>query len=332
MNTHKMKRIYLKIFILILIPFWNFGQCMEAGAANATITYSSRSGNNCTYNVTFKDTTEQNSVKWIRFKLDSSPSTNSDACYYWNSTTSSWTFDAACNTSGSNAGSLVPFEATRSFIIPCDKEPIFSYSAGRGNSGAYSGPCKEVPPETDIRLTYNYGTLPLKVQFFNSKAQNEGLILSWQTTEERGVNEIVLEKSLDAQIFYPVAEFSLLPDGRYEYLDSSPIRPVGYYRLKILDKDGTSSYSRIISTFFTGEPEFYAYPNPINGENYFTLNGIFSYKSLHAFNPQGQTLALDSKLSIYGLELKVLSTYTGVFIVEVVDEFGEAKRIKLLKN
>ena len=50
--------------------------------------------------------------------------------------------------------------------------------------------------------------------------------------------------------------------GTYSFVDRQPARALNYYRLKTVDKDGTTDYSTVRTVNNTGRFEVSLYPNP----------------------------------------------------------------------
>jgi hypothetical protein len=81
--------------------------------------------------------------------------------------------------------------------------------------------------------------------------------LVWRTGREVNLQTFIVERSSDGSSFLPVA--SVEPEGSnstYQYTDTSPLAQssrIFFYRLKILDRDQTFTYSvvREVSLIFS---------------------------------------------------------------------------------
>ena len=51
--------------------------------------------------------------------------------------------------------------------------------------------------------------------------------------------------------------------GKHQYIDNAPLKGLNFYRLKMIDKDGSVSYSQIIK-LLNDLVKFSIYPNPAN--------------------------------------------------------------------
>ncbi len=122
--------------------------------------------------------------------------------------------------------------------------------------------------------------LPVALLSFKAEKQENAAALTWQTTEEKNFSHFEVERSTDALTWGTIG---VVPGrdrsgavsredtnrGAYSFRDNlttadyqSAIVPY-YYRLKMVDLDGTYGYSPIESVLFEGDsPLLSAYPNP----------------------------------------------------------------------
>lgn len=113
----------------------------------------------------------------------------------------------------------------------------------------------------------DYTVLPVKLVDFTANLQEEDAVVSWQTAEEVNFSHFELQRSLDGKSFGTVASVepnaSSLP-GRYGYIDANVTEnavPNVYYRLKMIDLDGSYAHSAIVSVALPKTSQL-VYPNP----------------------------------------------------------------------
>ncbi len=90
--------------------------------------------------------------------------------------------------------------------------------------------------------------LPVKLISFTATTNGENNNLHWSTAEEKNSKYFEIERSKDGINFYPIGKVSTKGTAsinNYSYTDDSPLFPVNYYRLKIVDLDGKFEYSSI---------------------------------------------------------------------------------------
>jgi hypothetical protein len=78
-------------------------------------------------------------------------------------------------------------------------------------------------------------------------------LLKWSTATESSSSHFEIERSADARKFEPIGRVLAAGDSReprrYSYTDSSPLRGRNFYRLRMVDKDGSFRYSDIRAVF-----------------------------------------------------------------------------------
>ncbi|WP_341226129.1 T9SS type A sorting domain-containing protein [uncultured Arcticibacterium sp.] len=111
-------------------------------------------------------------------------------------------------------------------------------------------------------------SFPLELVSFSGQKINETAELVWTVSNEIGVSHFDIERGFDAISFErigKVAAENLLEKHSYIFTDKSPKAKVNYYRLKSIDIDGATSYSKIIAIDFreTDALKWSLYPNPV---------------------------------------------------------------------
>lgn len=137
--------------------------------------------------------------------------------------------------------------------------------------------------------------LPLNVVAFNAFYNGQQVTTQWLTANEENSREFIIERSADGRNFDragAVNAADVAGQHKYVFTDATPLPGISYYRLKMVDKNGSFWYSQIavINTKLTGS--FAVYPNPA------TSNIIISHPKATA----GATLEL---LTIAGKKLKL---------------------------
>ncbi len=123
-------------------------------------------------------------------------------------------------------------------------------------------------------LTFESPTLPVTLSTFSGRSSETGVALSWQTTRETGSELFEVEHSVNGTSWNAVGQVAAR--GDYEGLSSYSLvhgaAPAGsnYYRLKMIDKDGSSEMSQLIRVMHTSRYAATAsacfYPNPSQGK------------------------------------------------------------------
>lgn len=112
--------------------------------------------------------------------------------------------------------------------------------------------------------------LPVELKEFAGFDNHCTIKLKWETATESNFSHFDIEKSYDGVNFQAISKTEAMGnDGtgaNYDYIDEN-IKPVNYYRLKIVDLDGAYDYSSVIvvkSTCFEDTVTITdVYPNPV---------------------------------------------------------------------
>jgi len=110
-------------------------------------------------------------------------------------------------------------------------------------------------------------TLPVELIEFTGKAVNKTTILKWTSEAEINMNMYELQKSRDGVNFSAIAIAFAKGDQKnnYDYTDTHPFDGTNFYRLKMIDIDGTYTYSRVVMVNFGDIKASYVTiaPNPV---------------------------------------------------------------------
>lgn len=111
--------------------------------------------------------------------------------------------------------------------------------------------------------------LPLKLLGFSGIAEKEDISLNWKTADEINTHSFDVERSVNGKDFVKIGEVASVGTGtnNYNFLDRSATSPANYYRLKMMDKDATFEYSKVIQVNLdnsSGEHIISIVPNPVD--------------------------------------------------------------------
>ncbi len=147
-------------------------------------------------------------------------------------------------------------------------------------------------------VTYSPGTvgssenqLPVRLLEFSAKLTKEQVQLDWKTIVEENAQYFVVQRSADGFNFSDLEVLKAAGNSNrlqnYQTFDQNPLGGTSYYRLKIVDFDQETNYSRIvaISRQANLQNTLVAFPNP-------SLSGTELYLKLENFAGQDATLTI----------------------------------------
>jgi hypothetical protein len=114
--------------------------------------------------------------------------------------------------------------------------------------------------------------LPVELISFEGEATKSGVLLEWATATEKNNDRFEVERSADGQSFTRIGQVKgngTTSDKRtYSLRDAQANRGTHYYRLKQVDFDGSSEYSKmiVVENNMAAAAGIMVAPNPANGQ------------------------------------------------------------------
>jgi len=181
-------------------------------------------------------------------------------------------------------------------------------------------------------------SLPVELTKFGAVRQDDKVYIEWYTSSEINASHFELQRSIDKENFASIytvnstgsEEFTM----KYATLDLQPAQGMNYYRLKMIDQDGSFEYSHVEVVEFEASTEIMIYPNPVidmlkvqggtsTGSKTFEVydrNGLLLHQRVITFEDGIFEISLD--------EINV--TAFGTYFIRITDGV-ESKVIKFLK-
>lgn len=146
--------------------------------------------------------------------------------------------------------------------------------------------------------TTSFSANPLPVSFSDVKAVEKGnaVQIDWTNLTESDVESYIIERSANGVDFTAIA--TVAPRSNqvdrvsYSYLDMAPLSGTNFYRIKAVELDGKSIYTRNLRVDIGRNPKGISlYPNPVKGQNltigFSAARGIYN---LQVVNNGGQVV------------------------------------------
>lgn len=191
------------------------------------------------------------------------------------------------------------------------------------------------PGDSSFTAAPVYGQLltvqaPLPVQLKNITAtiKSNGVSINWYVADEIGITKYEIERSTDRNDFSSIGTVNATQGKSYDFTDATPTFP-SYYRLKVLSKDGTFFYSKIVMVTENSNHSINIYPNPVS--NRLTIWGLQGKSYLRIINPLGQTLS-EQKTIANSFSIDLSNYKSGVYTLSISDDLGRITTKKIIKN
>lgn len=178
--------------------------------------------------------------------------------------------------------------------------------------------------------------LPLRLLAFKGRRANNANELTWRTAAEVDFRRFEIERSTDGNRFETIGQTTARGGGDYFFADSRVTSAVNYYRLKLVNKNGSFAYSSVVLLKGTNSLSIsLATPNPFNGEvNVQVTTAKSGNVTLSLLDEKGRQVARKQTMAAAGANTVRLSNLqhlaAGMYLLQIATE-TETLQQKLLK-
>ncbi len=187
---------------------------------------------------------------------------------------------------------------------------------------------------TAIAIGTTVWVLPLKLESFTGVNSNCNATINWKTSQETNSSKFDVEQSVDGIAFNKVLSLNAAGNSSTSksYTCMIPqLTNIAYYRLKMIDSDGTFTYSAVINvqTKCAANEFLVVYPNPLKGISVTNLKFGSGYKSkayIICTSAAGQILskqAIQAAAGLNSISINFAHFAPGTYILTVVRENGK---------
>ncbi|GGN07222.1 hypothetical protein GCM10010967_48390 [Dyadobacter beijingensis] len=174
---------------------------------------------------------------------------------------------------------------------------------------------------TTVQLSSTHCNQPLPVTLvsFEAAIVENKAVLTWKTTNEKDFSHFEIERGSTATSFSPIGHVDGNAGGRYSFVDKETLSDNQYYRLKMVDNDGTYAYSRIRSLNFNRNSSG-VYPNPAS--DFLMVNARLSktMKSVELVSANGSTVYKTTNVPASGINVSKFAQ--GIYLIKIKSRDG----------
>lgn len=178
--------------------------------------------------------------------------------------------------------------------------------------------------------------LPITLSQFRANNKDCGVYLSWKVESADKFSHFIVERGTNGISFSPLTSISYeaFKQGYY-YEDVDPGNGKWYYRLKLVDLDGTSKYSGVVEGRVNCQlnSKLLVYPNPIG--SVLNINGSKPVKKLVVVALTGYVIMQQEYNQTQpGLLQLQTSRFmaAGTYVLQVWNQDGSVQYVKLLRQ
>ncbi|MCS3799085.1 T9SS type A sorting domain-containing protein [Niastella sp. OAS944] len=173
------------------------------------------------------------------------------------------------------------------FLLKLDASGAWQWAANLGSSGEDNGVAIAVTANDNVYTTgsfegtvdFDFGSgtqelttvatgayilhlvpspLPLTLLNFSAIDKETEVQLQWQTSQEENTASFTIERSADGKKYENIGSVAAASNNlvnNYTYKDAQPVTGTAFYRLKMIDKDGRFTNSRMVSVTRNGRAQ-----------------------------------------------------------------------------
>jgi hypothetical protein len=178
--------------------------------------------------------------------------------------------------------------------------------------------------------------LPVNLLSFTGKRVENASLLKWRVIDEVQFARYEIERSFTGKHFDKIGEISALfneqkTEAEYQFTDRIPSAGFSadklYYRLKMVDQDGSFSYSRMLWLSVGPSGEINLYPNPATNQITVILSEILINSEAQLYDQKGRLLRT-VKIASTKTDIDVKAFSTGIYFIR----FEDGKVMKFVKD
>lgn len=174
--------------------------------------------------------------------------------------------------------------------------------------------------------------LPVKLSGINVAAKDNIVTLSWNTINEINVEKYTIERSVDGRNFATVGNVNATNGSKektYYYNDATAVKGNNYYRIVVIDKDGKTSYSKIVAINLSINQRISLSPNPANNE--VVVSGIEKGVTVQIIDITGKMIL--QEIANSNTQIINISQFTkGFYAIKTILQNGEVNTQPFIKQ
>jgi hypothetical protein len=194
----------------------------------------------------------------------------------------------------------------------------------------------------DFSVIVTSTPLPVALLSISATANDntQSIVVSWKSGVETKLSRYEIEKSLDGKAYAKIGTQNAKgSQTSYSFTDATAISKVNnFYRLKMIDIDGTFAYSPIVNATLNNNNNagVKIYPNPTKGVIDVQIANTDVY-SFSVTNAVGQSVFSANDVSVstgnsFKINLQSNAYAAGLYYLQLTGSNGKSERIKFIKQ
>jgi hypothetical protein len=174
--------------------------------------------------------------------------------------------------------------------------------------------------------------LPVKLSSFTARANNCTVNLNWTADIETDFSNYEVQYSSDGKDFTTIASLPPQATSRnYSFLQNNPPQGKAFYRLRMVDIDGKSEFSKTIAMKLDcGNRQVFVYPNPVTDVlNINISNSQDNSTRAKLFDANGRLIYSNNMVSGTNT-INMANLPKGIYLLQLINT-TEVQNLKIIK-
>jgi len=258
--------------------------------------------------------------------------TSDDASFLWMGTNALAANPTAATAFINNGGLHSPLTISAVGVFPVCRMPFkihFGENGGNNRSvleyeSAALGIPRQVVPQSAY-CSCQMSVLPIELKHFFATANNENILIEWDTASEMNNKFFTVFKSADGLNWSSIAEVKGAGNSssikEYSILDTLPNAGINYYYLMQTDHNGnTKKYNMIFADFGNKEGSINLFPNPFTDKVVITSMGKFIDTIFEFYDVMGKQVNVPfQKQNDFRIELNTAELPKGTYTIKIIN-------------
>ncbi|MFC4231379.1 T9SS type A sorting domain-containing protein [Parasediminibacterium paludis] len=185
-----------------------------------------------------------------------------------------------------------------------------------------------------VSITENQ-PLPVTIKSFAAKPfRTNNVLLNWQVSNEVNLNTYIVERSNNGSSFLEITSVNAINVAGYNYTDGHPLLGKNYYRLKLLNQDGSFSYSSVELVDIANQSSMQLFPNPAKDllEVRFTkLTADIATLRLLNYTGQAVKTVIAGNVNQANISLSLEGLASGLYSLQLLNNGQQISTQKIMK-
>ncbi len=179
--------------------------------------------------------------------------------------------------------------------------------------------------------------LPVNIISFTAQRSGRANKLSWTTAQEVNTSYYVIEHSTDGRHYSSIGQVAATgsSNGNYTFTDYTPVLGINFYRLRIMETNGSSKLSAVRSVRNEGTADVAVYPNPAKDYMMVNITSDITDKAAITVSDMSGKLVYTSNtlinagMNYINISMAKMSAGTYVIKIQLKDDYVVKKINKL---